>query len=109
MKVAFLWAGLSIYCMRIMMYQLSLNLYASLNENYTVPSNQLVRLLDQIICTSRQKMIELRKGNKSKIGMNMNENKLYHLNKLILIDNLSWSFVCFKKQMKIQFLVFGNT
>ena len=39
----------------------------------------------------------------------MNENKLYHLNKLILMDTLSWSFARFKKQMKLQFLIFGNT
>ena len=83
--------------------------YASLNEKYTVPSTQMVRLLDQIICTRRQKMFELRKGNKSKIGMNLNENKFYNLNKLILMDTLSWSFVRFKKQMKLQILVFGNT
>ena len=94
---------------QIMMYQLSLNLYASLNENFTVPSNQMVGLLDQIICTGRQTLFELWKGNNSKIGMNMNENKLYPLNKLILMDNLPWSFACFKKQMKIKFLIFGNT
>ena len=94
---------------QIMMYQLSLNLFASLNESSTVPSTQMVRLLDQIICTSRQTMFEIHKGNKSKIGMNMNENKFYPLNKLILMDNLNWSFAHFKKQMKTKFLIFGNT
>ena len=54
-------------------------------------------------------MFERHKGNKSKIGMNMNENKFYPLNKLIIMDNLSWSFARFKKQMKIKFLLFGNT
>ena len=94
---------------QIMMYQLSLNLYASLNEKCTVPSTQMVRLLDQIICSRRQKLFELRRGNKGKIGMNMNENKFYHLNKLIQMDTLSWSSARFKKQMKLQFLIFGNT
>ena len=89
---------------QIMMYLLSLNLYASLSKNFTVPSNQMVRLLDQIICTSRQTMFELRKANNTKIGKNMKENKFYPLNKLILMDNLSWSFARFKKQMKINFL-----
>ena len=57
----------------------------------------MVRLLDQMICTGRKAMFELHKGNKSKIGMNMNENKFYPLNKLIPMDNLNWSFAHFKK------------
>ena len=56
---------------QIMMYQLSLNLYALLNENYPVPQS-----------VHKQK---------------------------ILMDNLSWSFARFKKQMKIKFLLFDNT
>ena len=92
-----------------MMYQLSLNLFASINENNAVPSTQMVRLLDQMICTGRQTMFAIHKRNKSKIGMNMNENKFYPLNKLISMDNLNWSFAHFKTQMKTKFLIFGNT
>ena len=54
-------------------------------------------------------MFELFKTNKSKIGMNANENKLYHINKLIVMDKLNWIFPRFKKHKKIQFLTFGNT
>ena len=38
----------------------------------------MVRLLDQMICTGRKAMFELHKGNKSKIGMNMNEKKFVY-------------------------------
>ena len=96
---------------QITMYHLSLNLYRTLNENVTVnsPSTELIRLLEQVVITRRQVMFELFKTNKSKIGMNANENKLYHINKLIVMDKLNWSLPRFKKHMKIQFLTFGNT
>ena len=92
-----------------MMYQIAINLYKTLNENSSNPSTELIRLLEQIVCTRRQVMFELFKANRSKIGMNANENKLYHINKLIVLDKLNWSFALKKTHMKLQFLKFGNT
>ena len=98
------------YLIMIMMYQLALNLYKTVTENIpNSPSTELIRLLEQIVITRRQVMFELYRSNNSKIGMNSNENKLYHINKLIVLDKLNWSFPRFKKHMKLQFLKFGNT
>ena len=65
--------------------------------------------MDNVVCTRRQVMFELHRNNRTKIGMNAIENKLYHINKLIVMDKLVWSYPLYKKQMKIQFLKFGNT
>ena len=54
-------------------------------------------------------MFELHRSNRTKIGMNSIENKLYHINKLIVMDQLVLSYPLYKKQMKIQFLKFGKT
>ena len=94
---------------QIMLYQLALNLYKTVNGNIAnSPSTELIRLLEQIVITRRQVMFELFRSNKSKIGMNSNENKLYHINKLIVLDKLNWNFPRFKKHMKLQFLKFGS-
>ena len=92
-----------------MMYQIALNLFKTLNENSVTISTELARVLHQVVCTRRQIMFEIHKTNRSKIGMNANKNNLSHISKLIVMDKLSWSFVLFKKHMKIQFLKFGNT
>ena len=96
---------------QITLYQLSLNLYKTVNENVKSlsPSTELIQLLEQMVITRRQVMFEIFKTNNFKIGMNANENKFYHLNKLIVTDKLNWSFPRFKKHMKIQFLKFGKT
>ena len=96
---------------QIMMYQLAINLFKMVNLNLSTirPSNDLIRILDQVVITRRQVMFELYRTNRSKIGMNAIENKLYHLNKLIATDKLGWNFPRFKKHMKIQFLKYGNT
>ena len=94
---------------QFMMYQLSINAYKSLNENVQVPTLELVRLLDQIICPRRQTLLDTLRNNRFKIGMNTNANKVYHIRKKIVLDKLSWSFPRFKKHMKLQFLKFGNT
>ena len=94
---------------QITMYQLALNLYSTLNEKSITPSTELVRVLDQVVCTRRQVLFEIHKSNTSKIGLNSAENKFYPLNKLIVMDKLSWSYPLFKKHMKSQFLKFGNT
>ena len=74
---------------QIIMYQIALTLFKTINKNLPAPSTELVRLLDQVICTSRQVMFQLHKTNRSKIGKNTNENKHYHINKLIVMDKLS--------------------
>ena len=43
------------------------------------------------------------------IGMNDAANKFYQINKLIGLDKIILNFVHFKKQMKFQFLINGNT
>ena len=68
-----------------------------------------MRLMDQFVCSARQVMFVLHKANRTKFGMNSLENKLYHINKIIVTDKLNWSYPLFKKHMKLQFLKFGNT
>ena len=94
---------------QIMLYQISLSLYKLVNESNMPSSTAFIKLMEQIVCTSRQVMFEMHRTNQSKIGMNAIENKLYHINKLIVMDKLNWSFTRFKKHMKLQFLKFGNT
>ena len=88
------------------------NLFKSIktmNGNPMSPTTEIVRLLEQVVCARRQVMFELSRSNTCKIGMNTNENKLYHGNKLIGLDKLNMSFVQLKKQMKIQFIKFETT
>ena len=94
---------------QIMLYQISLLLFETANENSSTPSRSFVRLMDQVVCSGRQVMFELHRANRTKIGMNSIENKLYHINKIIVMDKLNWSYPLFKKHMKLQFLKFGNT
>ena len=94
---------------QIMLYQISLLLFKTVNENSLTPTRSFVGLMNQAVCSGRQVMFELHRVNRTKIGMNSLENKLYHINKLIVMDKLNWSFPLFKKHMKIQFLKFGNT
>ena len=93
---------------QITLYQMAINLYAIVNKNSIVPSTELTRLLDQVNCTGRQVLFD-HLSNNYKIGLNAIENKFYPLNKLIVMDKLSWSFALFKKHMKNQFLKNGNT
>ena len=93
---------------QIMLYQISLLLFKTVNENSSTPSRSFVRLMDQAVCSGRQVMFELHRANRTKIGMNSIENKLYHINKIIVMDKLNWNYPLFKKHMKLQFLKFGN-
>ena len=72
-------------------------------------ATEQIRVLEQMVCTSRQVFFETFRCNKYKIGMNANENKLYHISKQIVLEKLDYSFVHFKKEMKVQFLKFGTT
>ena len=94
---------------QIMMYQITLLLFKTVNETCHVPSGSFTKLMDQIVCTRRQIMFETHRSNKSKIGMNSLENKLHHVSKLIVMDKLNWSLPRYKRHMKLQFLKFGNT
>ena len=64
---------------QIMLYQLAINLFkmVNLNLNTISPTNELIRLLDQVVITRRQVMFEIYRINRDKIGMNAIENKLY--------------------------------
>ena len=90
-------------------YQLSLNLYKTINESIDPMSTETVRVFNQIVCTSRQIFFESFRTNRFKIGMNATENKLQHISKQILLEKLNFNFVHYKGHMKIQFLKFGKT
>ena len=88
---------------------MSFNLYKTLNEIENAVNTGLVRTLDLIVATRRQVYFEILRSNNCKIGMNTNENKLYHISKLNKLDPLNLPFKAFKRHMKIQFLKFGHT
>ena len=92
-----------------MLYQISLKLHQVINAHFLLPRTETIRVLEKMVCTSRQLNFEIIRNDKSKIGMIMQANKFYHVNKLIGLDKLNMSFVHFKKLMKIQFLKNGKT
>ena len=94
---------------QIMYYQMSLNLYKTINTVEPDLSFEMVTILDQIICTQRQIRFQIHRNFSNKIGLNTTANKLYHLNDLIGLDLLNLKFLHFKKMVKIQFLKFGKT
>ena len=94
---------------QIMLYQISINLYKTLNYTTCLPPTEVIRVIEQIISTRRQVLFETFCSNRSKIGMNANENKFYHINKQIPLANLNLNFEAYKRLMKIKFLLFGNT
>ena len=94
---------------QIMAYQTSLQLHKSNNEIFEYCTSEHVSLLNNIICTGRQLKFEIIRSYKSKIDMNTFSNKFYHISKLIGLDCLNYTFVHFKKLMKIQFLKNGRT
>ena len=94
---------------QIMSYQLSLQLHKSLSEMSEKCTTEHTRILNNIVCTSRQLNFEILRDNRSKIGMNTFSNKFYHISKMISLNNLNLSFVHYKKIMKIQFLKNGRT
>ena len=94
---------------QIMSYQNALWLHKTLNEMYSYCSTEHVKILSNIICTSRQLNFEIFKDNFVKIGMNTTNNKFFHLSKQISLNNLNLTFVHYKKMMKLQYLKFGKT
>ena len=93
---------------QIMLYQISLNLHKILNSNGPV-NNELVTVLDQMICGRRQLRFEIYRDFRGKIGMNTTANKLFFISNKIPLDLLNLSFVHYKKIAKIQFLKYGKT
>ena len=90
-----------------MLYQSALNLHKILNQDLI--SFEIVTVLNQIISTRRQTTFEIIRDNDGKIGMNTTANKFYCLNDKISLLVLNYSFVHYKKLMKIQFLKNGRT
>ena len=93
--------------MQIAIYQRSLILYKAINSE--VITHDIVSILTQMVCTSRQLKFEILRSFNSKIGLNTVANKLYPLNGKIDLDFLNFSFVQHKKIMKVQFLKYGKT
>ena len=93
---------------QIMLYQISLNLHKLLNSDGPM-TNELVTVLDQMICGSRQLRFEIYRNFQGKIGMNTTANKFFFITNQISLDSLNLSFVHYKKIVKMQFLKNGKT
>ena len=90
-----------------MAYQAALKLHKTLN--FELPNFEIVTVLDQMILSSRQTMFQILRNNSTKIGMNTTANKLYQITKMIPLSSISFTFVHYKKLMKIIFLKYGKT
>ena len=95
--------------LQITLYQSSLKLHKTVNENLEDLTFEQITVLNQMICTSRQVNFQVCRSNCFKIGMNTTANKFYALNNQIGLSMLNLSFVHFKKLAKIQFLKYGKT
>ena len=94
---------------RIMYYQMSLNLYKIINSTDHELSFEVITVLNQIICSSRQLKFKILRNHNYKIGLNTTANKMYHMNDLVRFDLLYLKFVHHKKIAKLQFLKYGKT
>ena len=94
---------------QIIGYQSALQLHKVFSNIFIDCTNEHVRILSNVVCSTGQIKFEIIRDNHVKIGMNTGSNKLYQLNKLIGLDSLNLGFVLFKKLMKIQFLKYGNS
>ena len=92
-----------------MLYKISLMLHKVLNETNLHLKTETIHILDQAAFTRRQLTFDIYRNNSLRIGMNTNSNKFYHVNKLIGWDKLNFTFVHFKRLMKVQFLKYGPT
>ena len=91
------------------LYQSSLKLHKTVNENLEDLTFEQITVLDQMVCTSRQVNFQVCRSNCFKIGLNTTANKFYALNNKIGLGMLNLSFVHFKKLAKIQFMKYGKT
>ena len=94
---------------QIKLYQSSLNLHKTVNENLEDLTFEQLSTFSQIICTSRQTTFDIERTNNFKIGMNTSSNKFYALKNKISLDMLNVNYVHFKKLAKIRFLKYGRT
>ena len=94
---------------QITLYQSSLKLHKTVNENLEDLTFEQITVLHQMVCTSRQVNFQVCRTNCFKIGLNTTANKLYALNNQIGLGMLNLSFVHFKKLAKIQFMKYGKT
>ena len=94
---------------QIMLYQAALQLHKTLNSCHNVITTETIRVLEQIVCTRRQLTFEIHRANNTKIGMNTQANKFYHITKMVSLDRLNLNYAHFKKIMKLQFLKYGKT
>ena len=92
-----------------MYYQMSLNLYKIINSTDHELSFEVITVLNQIICSSRQLKFKILRNHNYKIGLNTTANKMYHMNDLVRFDLLYLKFVHHKKIAKLQFLKYGKT
>ena len=94
---------------QIALYQSSLKLHKTLNDNQNDLSFEQITVFDQVRCSTRQTTFEIEQNNTFKIGMNTTANKFCALSKNISLSMVNLNFVHFKKLAKIQFLKYGNT
>ena len=94
---------------QITLYQSSLKLFKTLNENIDDLNFEQVTVIDQIRCSTRQLNFEIERNNAFKIGMNTTSNKFNSLSKMISLGLLNLTFVHYKKLAKLQFLKYGKT
>ena len=94
---------------QITLYQSSLKIFKTLNDNLDDLTFKQVIVFDQIRCTTRQLNFEIQRNNTYKIEMNTTSNKLFSLCKMISLGMLHLTFIHFKKLAKIQFLKNGKT
>ena len=94
---------------QITLYQSSLKLHKTLNENLEDLTFEQITVLYQMVCTSRQVNFQVCRTNCFKIGLNTTANKFYALNNQFGLGMLNLSFVHFKKLAKIQFMKYGKT
>ena len=78
---------------QITLYQSSLKLFKTLNENIDDLNFEQVTVIDQIRCSTRQLNFEIERNNAFKIGMNTTSNKFYSLSKIISLGMLNLTFV----------------
>ena len=94
---------------QITLYQSSLILFKTVNENLEDLTFEQITTFNQIICTGRQITFDIERNNNFKIGMNTTANKFYHLKNKVSFEMLNVSYVHFKKLAKIKFLKYGKT
>ena len=97
------------YPKQIALYQCSLKLYKTLNDNLGDLNFEQATVFDQMRCSTRQTNFEIELNNNYKIGMNTTSNKFSSLSKMVGLSMLNLTFVHFKKLAKIQFLRYGKT